>query len=1084
MADEDNTSVRRRSTRGSPRRSSPRRTSTTQKRSSPRRSPRRSSRARNNDQLTSSSVGGSGTIQDKLFGHDSKKNDVSSLSALLGEEADKDLLKDDIREMIVVKQLRSLLDSSTFDSLPDYKKQESKEFIKKALESLGKSSNSYPQFTKSVLEKIYVDDAQEKTKGITLKKSNRGNDSMVLEAVQRFITDLTSKVRVEEDDEDLSIGPKKQKPLFSDEALLQMIEYHIDRLKRVPPEVPLLTEDVMKTVLKEEIKRRGGLVSGVSSFVAPNKYPITVEDLLNSTYAQDKGREYLFSLAEMMSDEDKEEEEDSLTSFLKSDGYNGYADGYADGLSSDDNVKVKIIEYVKLLKKKEKVGKGVSGIIKLFLGKIRGNKDDRDKNALLFASEVENLEQLYKLVIKNELLNALKDEKRKKRLGNRFELTIGAVDYITDFLLPVYLEVQILTSIERKREYYRRHFKLKGEETNEVIEFFNANKEKDRKELFKHIIDTLIEVIVDGSESISSEFKGKIQGSAPGTAAVSDLKKINEVTINMILFNRADTSSGKTLILLSNERVFFDLRLLDDVSTGDDQLDKKVLLKMFSPEHYNALYSAMTTKGKIIIPVPPPRPPATTTPNNVDLITRKNSPEEFDVVDDDIPKKLLPLFRIINNVANCIMKYYSEDVYGYETTKIIKRFVALVRQELGPLENELVRVSAYDRINVVFNIMYRDKPIPYGEILNKCFNRKAIETTKTGGLFTPFQAAELFIQNGILILNSIPSTDGTVKIASAGFATDKEISTYLNVVISDFIINGSKFSDVLTIMKNVLPQVTSKSTAKDNMIDEELAIKINYIELARLFINTLVGFIEFNVFSIGGNEISFLNLIDKASRNYAMLSNFITSEYKDNKLNALGDNILWLSSLVREVQQNVSTVNSSLRNDLSSKTTEGKSAYILKIGAYNGAIKTLKSLGRFPNDDNEEFDKTTTFTINQLRRNDELNDVLTKIQASITAAPPFAAGKEADLVTALGAIKDDLNKVTSNTTNTGQYTTNISSIKTSMEQLERHKSRLTRDYKEYGKFRFFIDVLLLDASLKYTIARYLELLKTIEPIQE
>jgi len=138
-----------------------------------------------------------------------------------------------------------------------------------------------------------------------------------------------------------------------------------------------------------------------------------------------------------------------------------------------------------------------------------------------------------------------------------------------------------------------------------------------------------------------------------------------------------------------------------------------------NPPPFTPYFTTTTAHSTTGIPIPFTNP-------NIQLRIQKKH-DKINELDSDFQNS--SILSVLLNVATCISKYYSEKVYGPDYSKIIKRLFQQVKNEIGGLDTEIIKSNFFDKLNILFNIMYLDRPIPYAEILNKCFNRVDIKTS-------------------------------------------------------------------------------------------------------------------------------------------------------------------------------------------------------------------------------------------------------------------------------------------------------------------------------------------------------------------
>lgn len=725
--------------RSSPRRSSPRR-----------KSPARSSgkfQKREENLLTESdrpaTSGETDVVREKLFTTPVEKRESSLQKLLKGEdEEEPDFSDQRMKELSITARLRALLDSKIFDTLTGKKKAQAREFIKNALDVLN-TGNEYPQFTKAMLEKIFIDDQQMKQKGLIPKVSDHLNESAV-GAVKDFLNKLFTHIPTSSGSSHYTLEDlfKTEKPLFTDEALIVMIDESIEALRKKAREVPLFSEEERKVIITEEFRRRNFFVSSSGEPIPGNNYPLTVDDLLNSSYNFERNKSYLLSLSTFLSSpEHKKLDNNLLTSSLGFDGFNDGVD--LKDYSTNQILQLKGVEYQKLLEKKGESGADVSANIRFFLGRIRADYESQELD--LFRNNVDNIEKLYTLIVQKRI-EAKLDENKKKFNKRKWSFTKQALNYAAQCLLPVYLEVNVLDTLEKKALYYATYYKLGEDKINEVIQFFNDNVKKNKKELFDKVISMFIKSVKRGLKEVESELDSKLQIYG-GSAGNFKVRQINEVLVNMALFNQATTVEGRLLIFLSNEKLFFDSKLLDEKKTSKE-INVDTLVKLFDPE---LARKYMTIRGKADIST-------TATQPNVDLEVKSGASGHFkEINSSNVPNRDNQIImNVLLNVSTCITSYYSKKVYSSDYSKIIKRLILLARDEIAPLENQIIMSSFIDKLNVLFNIMYLDRPIPYAEILNKCFNRIELKPGTSGVNLDEETEANFMLDNvKTIILNVV-----------------------------------------------------------------------------------------------------------------------------------------------------------------------------------------------------------------------------------------------------------------------------------------------------------------------------------------
>lgn len=767
------------------------------RKASPRKSPKKFQR-RNSDReeslenVLSSSVSKRGSptsetslVREKLFGVPEQKKKSSLERLLRGEEESEEVEDQRMRELAVSARLKALLESKVFDTLTGKKKAQAREFIKNALDILNTGSE-YPQFTKAMLEKIFIDDQQLKSKGLSAKSSEQLG-SKAVDLVKNFLNDLFKNMPCGEKLETNTELFKKEKPLFSDEALLQMIDENIETLKQKVKEVPLFSPDESRVIISEELKRRGFFASIDGAEIVPgNNYPLTVDDLLTSSYNFDRNKGFLLNLSSFISNEPNKS---NISSVI---GYDGFTDGVdLTQYSTSDLLKIKGAEYQRLFEKKNsEVSGDVSANIRFFLGKIRREYEEQDID--MFRNSVDSIEKLYTLIVQKRIEAVLDDYKKKfNKLKKSF--TQQGLNYAAQILLPVYLEVQVLDTFEKKSLYYSSYYKLGEDKINEVIKFFEDNAEMNKKELFDKIVEMFIKTVKDGIETFETELQNKVHLVDPNEEV--KVKQINEVVINMILFQQSANMKSRLLIYLSNERLFFDMKLLDSKNTSSE-INVNTLVKLFDPE---SVGKYKTVKGTAYNGIPGANA------GQVDLEIRKDQDKVDDLSETSHNRIIM---NILLNVAICISKYYSKKIYGPEYAKIIKRYILLAKEQIVPIENELIKSSILDKLNILFNLMYLDRPIPYAEILNKCFNRIEFKPSTSGTALDEETEYTFMLDN---VRNILIATSTNIRDYRSGVVVGVPART---LPVSKSKLTSDRLKDIIknTILKYGIKAITSEAT--------------------------------------------------------------------------------------------------------------------------------------------------------------------------------------------------------------------------------------------------------------------------------
>jgi hypothetical protein len=737
-------------------------------------------------------------VEDKLFGRPQRRssNELESLlegGGNVGNEESK------LQELSIAARLRALINSRTFESLPSRRKEEIREYVMNALNALESGQAEYPQFTKGILNNIFVDDQIAKSSDYKDNLQCRSNTNpKALESLKLFIDELQKSDIGKDCSRGISLNEifKKDKPLFSDELLLLMIDNAMKRLKEKQNEVPLFSEDEAKIIIREELRKRNYFTTDAGEIIPGNNYPLTVDDLLNSQFNFESNKGFLLNLARFIANErlPEEGERSSLSKFLSDerggvDGFDG-GDVDLDRFSTSDLLKLRGAEYARLIESQNTTKGEASGTIRFLLDKIRREYETEDLD--IFRQSIDNVEKLYTMIVQKTIEKYL-DNESVSITGKGF--TSQGLNYVAQILLPVYLEIQILDSFEAKQRYYRQYYKLTDDKINEIIQFFADRRTSSKKELFNSVISLFARVMRNGINPLEDQLNEVLSDYGKSIT----IRQINEVVVNMTIFNQSGTSDGRLLIFLSNERLFFSPELLK-FKKESKLINIDTLIKMFAPDEYLAK-GYKTVIGAISFPIPgvpgfagssgfeseesnryiPPSsgsasiPPSSVTPPipfrssedvvssvkpltsgllfsdssipsfspPVSIVTKTGHVNNVALVIQDhagnpieqlsVDFRQIILLSVLLNVSECIANFYSDKVYSPDYAKVIRRLFHKVRLELDS-EEDIVVVSVLDKLNTIFNVMYHERAIPYAKILNKCFNRLEIRTSEFGGV--------------------------------------------------------------------------------------------------------------------------------------------------------------------------------------------------------------------------------------------------------------------------------------------------------------------------------------------------------------